>query len=63
MPLWTREPQQQGFIYNYKVVSFLINNKVNYFIALVPVEYLIALDIFIYKLNNLNKLKVDYFFL
>jgi hypothetical protein len=31
MPLWTREPQQQGFIYNYKDVSFLINNKVKIF--------------------------------
>jgi hypothetical protein len=28
MPLWTREPQQQGFIYNYKDVLFFINDKV-----------------------------------
>jgi hypothetical protein len=39
MPLWTREPQQQGFINKYKDNLFLINNKVNYFIALVPVEH------------------------
>ena len=28
MPLWTREPQQQGFINKYKDNLFLINNKI-----------------------------------
>jgi hypothetical protein len=31
MPLWTREPQQQGFSNNYMDVLFLINNKVKIF--------------------------------